>query len=102
MENTGSFGSAIGGMSPELAEAMQRRGGQGNPMAQVSNSAPTANPAIQAPSPLPSPQGSPAGALGGAPLPEQTPESQIIIKALDGRLKSLSKLTEMTGGQKGL
>jgi len=100
--NTGSFGSATGGMSPELAAAMQRRAG-GNPsgpMGQVSQGAPTANPATQVPNSAPASinvpsQSSPSG--DGMGLPTNTPESQLIIKALDQRLRSLSKVQEGGG-----
>ena len=100
--NTGSFGAATGGMSPELQAAVQRRAG-GNPsgpMAQVSNSAPTANPATQVPSPTPL-TGSPSptstvmsatpqvGMAGSAGLPVESSEAQLILKALAGRLKML-------------
>lgn len=88
MENTGSFGSAIG-MSPELQEAISRRGGSGT--SAVSQSAPGFNPATQPSQPMPAPQGSPSGSLGKSPMPTNSPESHIILKALDNRLKALSK-----------
>jgi len=102
MDNTGSFGSAIGGMSPELQAAISRRGSQGGgATSQVSNAATTVNQATQPSQPLPQPQGSPAGGLGNSAMPMNTPEANIIIKALDGRLKALSKLAHMTSGNKG-
>ena len=100
--NTGSFGAATGGMTPELQAAISRRAG-GNPsgpMGQVSNSAPTANPATQVPSSTPL-AGSPAptsiamggtsqpGVSGSAGLPTESDEATLILKALSGRLKML-------------
>jgi hypothetical protein len=92
--NTGSFGSATGGMTPELQEAITRRQG-GNPsgaMAQVSNSAPTANPETQvrsmgSPQPVGTPQTNSLPTGGGQP----TSEARIILQALKGRLDALSK-----------
>ena len=103
MDNTGSFGSAAGGMSPELQAAISRRAG-GNPsgpMGQTTNSAPTNDPTIQQPQIQPS-QVNPASVgvpssprlSGGAGLPINVPEAQLIIKALDSRLKSISKQEE--------
>ena len=98
MQNTGSFGAATGGMSPELSEAIQRRAGgnQGGTTAQVTQGAPTFDPTTQMPqsatsmSPLglPPQQGTPQGDM----------ESKIIVNALNSRLKSLSKVQE-SGGQ---
>ena len=97
--NTGSFGAAIGGMSPELQAAVQRRAG-GNPsgtMGQTSNTAPTNNPQTQIPPSSPAPNPSPpnpvsVGMGGGAGLPSGSDESSLIVKALTGRLQSLSKI----------
>lgn len=100
--NTGSFGSATGGISPELQEAMSRRAG-GNPsgtMGQTTQSAPTNNPEIQIPTnSVPAPVAG-SGSVGLPPTPPSagtgigvpTAESELIVKALDSRLKSLSKL----------
>lgn len=101
--NTGSFGSAIGGMSPELAAAVSRRSGSNpsGPMGQVSNSAPTADPTTQMPPPstgMPpqAPTGpSMPGLSQGLPSPSET---EIILKSLDSRLKSLSKVQEANNG----
>jgi len=101
MDNTGSFASATGGMSPELQAAVQRRqgGNPSGPMAQVTPTAPTFNPSTQVPNPTPSPSAGSPGltssnpAMGtGVGLPMNTPESELIIKALDSRLKALSKI----------
>lgn len=97
--NTGSFGSAIGGMSPELQAAVSRR--QGNPQAgvtaQTSNAAPTSDPQIQAAQP---PTGgtnsmapsmpSPANSSG---LPFDSTEAKFIVQTLGNRLKSISKMS---------
>lgn len=112
MDTLGSFGSPAGGISPELQAAIQRRAG-GNPsgtMGQTTQTAPTFNPAIQRPQVNPtnptnpanpvSPIPAPTGALGSPPLsqgtgmglPAESPESVLIIKALDARLRSLSKI----------
>lgn len=99
MNPTGSFGAAIGGVSPELQAAMSRR--QGNPAAgisdQTSNTAPTANPQIQAAQP---PTGgtnsmtpstpSPANSSG---LPFDSTEAKFIVQTLGNRLKSISKMS---------
>ena len=96
--NAGSFGAAIGGGGSAIAEAMQNRGmdpGVLNQISPTSASAPdqlppqpigAGAPAIPQRQPLPGP-----GQPGGVP----STESSIIIKALDSRLKSLSKLQEM-------
>lgn len=101
MDNTGSFGAAAGGVTPELQAAIQRRAG-GNPSGatgQVTQGSPNYNPTIQpsqansAPAPsgaLGSPPFTPSGT--GAGLPANVPESELIIKALDSRLKALSKI----------
>lgn len=95
--NTGSFGAAAGGVSPELQEAIQRRSG-GNPsgpMGQVTATSPTFDPSTQrpsvAPQNLPQPN-APASQPTEGGLSMGSPESEIIIKALDSRLKSISKL----------
>ncbi len=98
MNNLGSFGAATGGVSPELQAAIQRRAG-GNPsgaLGQTTQTAPTYNPTIQQPQVNPAPSGTsgspplPTGA--GMGLPAESPESTLIIKALDQRLRSLSKI----------
>ncbi len=111
--DTGSFGAAGGGISPELQEAIARR--QGSQTQAVTQGSANFKPAIQPATPPPPramqmPQGGnmPFNPVSGQPeatqaptmgIP-QTPESQIIIKALDGRLKSISKQEEMQlGGQ---
>jgi len=102
MDNQASFGSgsALLGGTDALTEAMQRRqSGSG----QVSSAAPTYNPQTAPVTP-------PTSSAGVSPsstqsVPGMTPnvgESTIIIKALESRLKSLSKLAEQTGGQVGL
>lgn len=90
MQSTGSFGAAIGGMSPELQAAMQRRAGSPSAptSAQVSNSAPTANPMPQIPQGAPpAPQG-----IGQTSSTQPPSESVIIVKALGDRLKRLADL----------
>lgn len=102
--NTGSFGSVAGGISPELQAAISRRpvGNPSGPMGQTTQGAPTNNPSIQMPPTQPLPSGGvgqsvPSTVMGGEVpqgqgLPMNTPESELIIKALDSRLKSLSKI----------
>ena len=98
--NTGSFGAPAGGMSPELQAAVQRRAG-GNPsgpMGQTTQTAPTNNPQIQQPEV--NPTSAPSGVLASPPslpgagvgTPAESPETVLIVKALDSRLKSLSKI----------
>ena len=94
MNNTGSFGAAIGGMSPELQAAMQRRAGAGAvPTSdQVSNTAPTADPSTQMPT-APTASAATAGAPATNPqLPFDSSEAKIILQAMGGRLKALSRL----------
>lgn len=116
--NHGSFGAAIGGMSPELQAAMSSR--QGNPAAgatqQVSGQA--AYQAPQTPPPptaLPQAQGMGAvgqGAMGGSltgnpeegmgqqpltnagvsPAPFDPAEVKLILSAMNGRMKAISRL----------
>ena len=90
--NTGSFGSATGGMSPELQAAISRRAG-GNPSGttgQVTQGSPTFDPTIQQPqsSPMSAPASvgvqMPQGMGGEAKLP--TPETELIVRALAQRL----------------
>jgi hypothetical protein len=105
--NTGSFGSAAGGVSPELQAAIQRRAG-GNPsgpMGQVTQGAPTYNPSTQPSNSAPAPvQGNSGQGLSipstgtGAGLPNESSEAKIIISALRERLKSLSDI-QKSGGQ---
>lgn len=99
--NTGSFASAIGGASPELQAAMQRRAGsQQVPAAsQVSNTAPTNDPSTQQSAPItaqaPSMSAPSAAPAGGSPSPQipfESPEAKMIVGSLGNRLKSLSKL----------
>lgn len=103
--NTGSFGN--GQASPELLAAIQRRQTPGGPTNAVMTSAPGFDPTQQPVSPTPassasvgsppSPQSvgvglpNPSGGTGTG-LPMNTPESELIVKALDSRLKSLSKI----------
>lgn len=98
------FGSAIGGGGGELQAAMQRRGMDSSVLDQVSPSAPTSPdrgpmPTVPAGAPSAMPQGMPQsqglppqGQPGG--LPVNSGEASILIKALDSRLKTLSKLDE--------
>ncbi len=102
--NTGSFGAATGGLTPELKEAMDRRSNQGAasvPLTQqVTNDAPTMNPATQGPS-MPSIGGSPAaGMTSPQPLPtvSNPQDTSLIIKALSNKLASDSKLAEKANG----
>jgi len=95
-QNTGSFGAAIGGMSPELQAAMQRRpaGAAVPPTSQVSNTAPTADPTTQMPL-APTASAATAGAPQGAPsptMPFDSSEAKIILSAMGGRLKALNSL----------
>lgn len=97
MDNTGSFGAAIGGMTPELQAAVQRRAGTGATTSQVSNTAPTADPSTQVP-PVPPIRTQPtasAATAGASPepsLPFDSAEAKIILQAMSGRLKALSNV----------
>jgi len=97
--NVGGFGAAIGGGGSAIAEAMQTRGMDPGILNQVSPTAPTA-PDRGLPQPLGI--GTPAAVPQSQPLPTTgqpggvpTTESTIILRAMDSRLKSLSKLQEM-------
>ena len=107
MDQTGNFGAAAGGISPELQAALSRRqnpGANSGAMGQVTQGAPTFDPSIQpgtpptggAPMPggqPPMPGGDPMAQAPAAPsLPFDASEASVIIKAMDSRLKSLSKL----------
>lgn len=104
--NTGSFGN--GQMTPELSAAISRRSTNG-PMNAVTSGAPTFDPTTQPPTvnPVSAPSGppvpppsvsgsSPTGA--GTGLPTGSSEAQLILKTLDSRLKTISKIQEQ-GGQ---
>ena len=93
-------------MSPELQAAIQRRAG-GNPsgtLGQTTQTAPTFDPSIQQPSqppqnPMPAPASTPSPPTGaGMGLPANSPESILCVKALDARLRSLSKIEEAQSG----
>jgi hypothetical protein len=107
MNNTGSFGAAIGG-GQSIKDAMARRGLGGGATSAVSPSAPTFDPSTQ-PSALPTGQapGMPSGGTttpqAMAPTAPQAPmtpmgtaptndEPSLIVKALSERLKALSQL----------
>ncbi len=90
MPNLGSFGNGQGNMSAELQEAIKRR------PAQTLNQAPGAMPA-----PPPQPGQTPSPAAGAAPQGQEKPivtEAEMILKALDGRLKSISKVDQARQG----
>lgn len=92
MDNVGY----TGGVSPELAQAIQSRQGQPAPGMQPQSAPPMGGQAPMPFNPMEGQQVPPQAPTmdAGMGMP-QTPESQIIIKALDGRLKSLSKQDEM-------
>lgn len=98
MNNPGSFGAAIGG-GDAIQQAMQRRGMGVGVTQQVSPASPnfdqSAAPVSGAgQSPMPAvPQGSPPS-TGSQGLPAGSFEADTIIKALDSRLKTLSKIDE--------
>lgn len=94
----GNFGSAIGGGDP-IQEAMSRRGMGVGVTQQVSPASPNfdqqATPVSgvgQAPSPVP--QGTPLSTGTSQGLPPGSFEAETIVKALDSRLKTLSKIDE--------
>lgn len=100
--NSGSFGAPSGGNGAALADAMGRRGMDASVLDQVTPGAPTA--ANRAPAPTVQ-QGAPAGIAAPQAAPSVMPtagqpggppsgESGTIVKALDSRLKTLSKLQE--------
>ena len=92
--NSGSFGAATGGGGSAIAQAMQSRGMDAGVLNQVTPSAPT-SPDRGLPQPVQGGGGMPAPqatqGMGQAPTPA---ESQVIVKALDSRLKQLGKLQE--------
>lgn len=104
-QSTGSFGSAAGGMSPELQAAISRRAGDqgGSPLNQVTQGAPTANPQTQAPAPMAGvpPSGAAQPGLSGSPMPPDqnaqngvpfgSAEAKMILGSLSNYLKSITK-----------
>lgn len=109
MNNTGSFGAAAGGMSPELQAAILRRGNQGGATAAVTQGAPGFNPSTQPASP---PTGAPPMPLGqqgtppppppapGQPMPQDASlpfaggDAIKVIDALSKFLKTFSQPTQ--------
>jgi hypothetical protein len=90
-----AFGSAIGGGGDVIQEAMARRGMGGGATAQVSPGSPNfqnANMSNNIPSsvssPIPSSTSSPQS-------PSGDPEAKIILGAMSGYLKSITKQKEM-------
>jgi hypothetical protein len=81
------------GISPELQEAIQRRQGQGGQPMQ-GQPQPTQTPPQPGFNPVTGGVEAQSQPSQGGGLPMQTPESLIIIKALDTRLKSISKQEE--------
>ncbi len=97
MNETGSFAGVLGN-TPALQEAISRRGNTGGATNAVSQSAPNFNPNAQPPSPVTAPApGSPpfSGAVAG--LPAGSSEATLILKALQERLRTLSKIQEAGG-----
>ena len=99
--SSGSFGANSGGGGSPLSQALQRRGLDEGILNQVTGGAPTsperglpqpvgANP----PSAVPAPQGLPTSGPGSLPPSDTT----TIIKALDSKMKSLSKIEESRAG----
>ncbi len=98
-QNTGSFGAAIGGAGSALQEAMNRRGMSAGVLSQQSPASASFEPGML---PVDVPQD--AGAAVPTPQPQQEStgagaapgsfEAEIILKALDSRLKTLSKIDE--------
>ena len=95
--SSGSFGAASGGGGSAIVQAMQSRGLDPGVLNQVTPGAPT-SPERGLPQPVGArtsnaiPQQRPA--QQGIGQPPTTAESEIIVKALDSRLKTLGKLQE--------
>lgn len=96
--NTGQFGTATGGISPELQEAIAGRQTQGGVTNQVTQSAPGFDPNTQPSAP---PQGAPPPTPMGAtpmdsgpmiPSSGENPEVKIILGALKSRLDLWNKV----------
>lgn len=90
MENTGSFGAAIGG-NQELMEAMQRRGVDASAMQQMSPGS------VGGAAPMPTDMAAAQAAMPqamGQPAPQQAPESDntIAMKALATVVTNDSKM----------
>jgi hypothetical protein len=98
--NTGSFGSAIGG-TDALKQAMASRGVDASVLQQLTPAAPNYMEMPQAPQGMPQGMSIPQGSMG---MPQETgaqpegqikpptPESELIIKALSKRLEQLGQL----------
>lgn len=112
--NFGSGNQTLGGGANQaLNDAIARRQtGQASPTQAVSPAAPTFNPQTVAPT-LPNPQSTPATTVpGGAPMPspatdmgaslgmppQTAAENQLIIKALDAKLRSNATIEKAQGG----
>lgn len=110
MDNTGSFNANGSGQGGAIADAMSRLGiGQGSVMNQNPTS-PNSVPPAQVPSggqpPMPS-QGAgqpsmqamtPTDTSTGAGIPAGNPEAQVILRALNQRLSTLSEIDKASAG----
>jgi len=96
--NRGSFGAAIApGAGNLIMEALARRGVGASPTTAQSSISQTPTPPQVPQNTSPALPQSPTTGISGqnvADMPPQTTEAELIIRALDSRLKSLSKLSE--------
>lgn len=104
-QNTGSFMAPAGGGGGAIQEAMERRGmGGSGALNQVGPGSPTFPSAAQMPSsagvpaPAPQPQVSQPGVPAGGAMPVGKPEAEIILGALNERLKTLSAVDKAKAG----
>ena len=91
--NSGSFGANAGGGGGAIARAMQSRGMDPGILNQVTAGSPTA-PDRLPPQPVSGGASMPQTTQQGIGSPPSKKESEIIVSALDSRLKTLGKLQE--------
>lgn len=96
--NTGSFGSAIApGAGSAVAEAMSRRNGQLNQNTQQPQTLPAIPPQGAAPAMPGQPPSQPSITPPGTPGLDSA-EANMIIRALNDRLKTSSRIAEAGAG----
>lgn len=105
-QNSGSFMSPAGGGGVPLKASMDRRGMSGGVLNQNTQD-PNAVPPSTMPAPTGGPNLPPQGGISAPPMPMSAggmpptggnPEAQLILKAQDSYLKSLSKIAEANAG----
>ncbi len=95
--NLGSFGRDLGpGAQDPMQQAIAARQTGGQPVPQLNQTTPAA-PSGPSPQPGPAPQTAVGGPPQGAAAPPKS-ETEIILKAMDARLKLIGKIEEAQFG----